>query len=211
MPPAKIESGEVLLEGENILQYKPNSAEMRSIRGGRVGMVFQEPMTSLNPVKTIGSQLMESIVLHCNATKEEARARAAELLEKVGIPDAAARLDDYPHQFSGGMRQRIMIAIAIAGNPDLIVADEPTTALDVTTQAQIVRQMVDLRDRFGTSIIIVTHNLGVACYMSDNIIVMKQGRKEDEGDRDYMLHKSDKEYTLKLLDAVPSIGGERYV
>jgi peptide/nickel transport system ATP-binding protein len=137
-PPAKIERGVALLEGEDLLRYRQNGAEMREVRGGRIGMIFQEPMTSLDPIKTVGYQLSESILLHQKCSEKEAQTRAAKLLSDVGIPDAATRLGDYPHQFSGGMRQRIMIAIAISGNPRIIVADEPTTALDVTTQAQIL-------------------------------------------------------------------------
>ena len=161
VPPAVIEGGEVWLEGVNIMQYKADSPQMRAVRGGEVGMVFQEPMTSLNPVKTIGVQIMESVILHLKCSREKARERALELLGQVGIPDAAARLNDFPYQFSGGMRQRIMIAIALAASPKVIVADEPTTALDVTTQAQILDLLTSLAAKNNTALILITHNLGI--------------------------------------------------
>ena len=165
VPPAMIEKGRVLLNGENLMDYKANSPKLRAIRGGEIGMIFQEPMTSLNPVKTIGRQLMESIVLHLKYSNEKARQRAVELLKQVGIPDPESRLKDYPHQFSGGMRQRIMIAIALAADPKVIIADEPTTALDVTTQAQILDLLVSMAGKYNTALILITHNLGMSSVM----------------------------------------------
>ncbi|MCI0841897.1 MAG: ABC transporter ATP-binding protein, partial [Chloroflexi bacterium] len=158
-PPGRTVRGEVIFEGEDLL--KLDDAEMRNIRGNKISMVFQEPMTSLNPVLTIGRQLTETAELHLKLTKRQALDHAAELLQRVGIPDAANRLKDYPHQFSGGMRQRVMIAMAMSCTPRLIIADEPTTALDVTIQAQILELMQQLAVEFGTALIIITHNLGV--------------------------------------------------
>ena len=205
----KVTKGDIIYEGRSLLSL--NAAEWRALRGHDISMIFQDSGAMMNQTRLIGKSFVEYIKTHEEISKEDAWAKGAEMLGRMRLPDPDRIMRSYPFQLSGGMRQRVGIAMGMTYQPRLLLADEPTSALDVTTQAQIVRQMVDLRDRFGTSIIIVTHNLGVACYMSDNIIVMKQGRKEDEGDRDYMLHKSDKEYTLKLLDAVPSIGGERYV
>ncbi len=207
MPPGKIESGKVLLDGENLLDHAANSGYMRDVRGGRVGMIFQEPMTSLNPVKTIASQLMESIVLHCNATKEQARARAAELLDQVGIPDAASRLDDYPHQFSGGMRQRIMIAMAMAGEPEMIIADEPTTALDVTTQAQILDLLKEMAEKNHTALIFITHNLGIVAKYAQRIYVMYAGNIVESGTTMEIFKQPSHPYTRGLLKAIPRLDG----
>ena len=160
-PPGKIAQGRILFEGRDLLQLEKNGPEMRDIRGGKISMVFQEPMTSLNPVLTIGRQLTEALEIHMGMERGASRHRAAELLDLVGIPDGDRRLDDYPHQFSGGMRQRVMIAMAISCNPRIIIADEPTTALDVTTQAQLLELMKDVVDRYNASLVIVTHNLGV--------------------------------------------------
>ena len=169
-PPGRTVAGEVFFEGEDIL--KVDDSEMRRIRGNRIAMVFQEPMTSLNPVLTIGRQVTETLELHQNMNKNQARERAAELLNMVGIPDSERRLKDYPHQFSGGMRQRVMIAMALSCGPKLIIADEPTTALDVTIQAQILELMQDLSTELGTAMIIITHNLGVvARYASRDPLV----------------------------------------
>ena len=207
VPPGKIESGQVLLEGENLLEHTANSGYMRDVRGGRVGMIFQEPMTSLNPVKTIGSQLMESVVLHCGATREEARKRAAQLLEQVGIPDAASRLDDYPHQFSGGMRQRIMIAMAMAGEPEMIVADEPTTALDVTTQAQILDLLQETAEKNHTAMIFITHNLGIVAKYAARIYVMYAGNIVESGTTMEIFKHPSHPYTRGLLKAIPRLDG----
>src|SRR5690606_31956981 len=173
-PPGRIVNGEVLFDGEDIL--KLDEGEIRRIRGNRISMVFQEPMTSLNPVLTIGKQLTESIELHLHLDKEAARARAIQLLEMVGVAEADRRVDDYPHQFSGGMRQRVMIAMAMSCNPRLLIADEPTTALDVTIQAQVLEVMARLSREFGTAVIIITHNLGVVARYADRVNVMYAGK-----------------------------------
>ena len=165
----------------------------------------------MNPTKKVGSAYIEYIRTHENISKKEAFEKGVKMLERMRLPSGDNVMRSYPFQLSGGMRQRVGIAMGMTYQPKLLLADEPTSALDVTTQAQIVRQMMELRDNFGTSLIVVTHNLGVACYMSDHIIVMRQGRIEDQGSRDYMLHESENEYTHKLLDAVPSVGGQRYV
>ena len=178
-PPGRIVDGEVVFEGEDLL--KLDDSEMRRIRGNRMAMVFQEPMTSLNPVLTIGRQLTETLELHMGMSKSQARERAQELLNIVGIPDAARRLSDYPHQFSGGMRQRVMIAMALSCNPKLIIADEPTTALDVTIQAQILELMQDLAPQFGTALIIITHNLGVVARYASRVVVMYAGKIVETG------------------------------
>ena len=202
-PPGRIVEGEVLFEGENLVEM--DDKEMREIRGNRIAMVFQEPMTSLNPVLTIGRQLTETLELHQNMSKNEARDRAAELLSMVGIPDANQRLDDYPHQFSGGMRQRVMIAMALSCNPKLIIADEPTTALDVTIQAQILELMQDLSEKLGTALIIITHNLGVVARYADRVLVMYAG-KIIETATAVELYKNPKHpYTLALLNSVPRL------
>ena len=173
-PPGRIVNGEVLFQGKDLTQL--SDAEMREIRGNKIAMVFQEPMTSLNPVLTVGRQLTETLELHEGMDEDESRARASELLEMVGIPDPESRLDDYPHQFSGGMRQRVMIAMALSCNPDLIIADEPTTALDVTIQAQILELMQKLSKETGTALIIITHNLGVVARYAHRVIVMYAGK-----------------------------------
>ena len=202
-PPGRTVSGEVVFEGEDLL--KMDDAEMRHIRGNRIAMVFQEPMTSLNPVLTIGRQLTETLELHQNMSQQEARERAAELLATVGIPDAERRLVDYPHQFSGGMRQRVMIAMALSCNPRLIIADEPTTALDVTIQAQILELMQQLAQDFGTAMIIITHNLGVVARYADNVNVMYAGRIIETGTAEEIYHNPRHPYTLALLNSVPRL------
>src|SRR5438552_4877124 len=163
-------SGEALFNGENLLTASPK--RLREIRGNEIAMIFQDPMTSLNPVHTIGHQLVEAILLHRDITKKQAKARALELLKAVGIPRPERRIDDYPHQFSGGMRQRVMIAMALVNDPDLLIADEPTTALDVTTQAQIMNLIKTLQDEFGSAIILITHDLGVVAEAVDDVLVM---------------------------------------
>src|SRR3974377_2411521 len=173
-PPGKIVQGEILFEGEDLL--KMSEEEIRHVRGNRIAMVFQEPMTSLNPVLTIGRQLTEALELHLKMDRAAANKRAAELLEMVGIPAAASRLNDYPHQFSGGMRQRVMIAMALSCNPKLLLADEPTTALDVTIQAQILEIMARLSRELGTAVVIITHNLGVVARYADRVNVMYAGK-----------------------------------
>jgi len=205
VPPAKIESGKVIFEGSDLLQYHRDSAQMRAVRGGAVGMVFQEPMTSLNPVKTIGVQLMESIILHQGAKEKEAREKAAGLLKQVGIPDPVLRLNDYPHQFSGGMRQRIMIAIAMAGNPRLIIADEPTTALDVTTQAQILDLLMSIAAKNNTAVLLITHNLGIVARYAQRIYVMYAGSIVESGKGADIFGTPAHPYTKGLLKAVPRL------
>ncbi|HHN93746.1 MAG TPA: ABC transporter ATP-binding protein, partial [Anaerolineae bacterium] len=170
IPPGKIEAGEVLLRGRDLL--KLSEEEMRHVRGAQLAMIFQDPMTSLNPVLTVGFQIMEALKLHQGMSDHEARARATELLEMVGIPEASLRLDDYPHQFSGGMRQRAMIAMGLSCNPMILIADEPTTALDVTIQAQIMDLVKRLRDKLGMAIIWITHDLGVVAGLAQRVNVM---------------------------------------
>ncbi len=208
-PPGRTVAGEVVFEGENLLQM--DDAEMRNIRGNRIAMVFQEPMTSLNPVLTIGRQLTETLELHQGMNRQQARDRAAELLQTVGIPDAATRLVDYPHQFSGGMRQRVMIAMALSCNPKLIIADEPTTALDVTIQAQILELMQDLARDFGTAMIIITHNLGVVARYADNVNVMYAGKIIETGSAEEIYHNPRHPYTLALLNSVPRLDASERV
>lgn len=204
-PPARIVEGEVLFMGRDLL--KLSEAEMRSIRGSQIAMVFQDPMTSLNPVLTIGYQLMEPLQLHLGMSKEEARERAAELLRLVGIPEAEKRLDDYPHQFSGGMRQRVMIAMALACNPTLLIADEPTTALDVTIQAQIVDLVKQLRDQFGMALIWITHDLGVVAGLADRVIVMYAGYIVEDAPVDDLYENPRHPYTKGLLASLPRMDG----
>jgi peptide/nickel transport system ATP-binding protein len=182
---------------------------MRSIRGGKIGMIFQEPMTSLNPVLNIGEQLIETLELHLRMNRQRARERAVKLLELVGIPEANVRISDYPHQFSGGMRQRVMIAMALSCNPKLLIADEPTTAVDVTTQAQLLEIMVDMVKRFGTSLIIVTHNLGVVARYAQRIYVMYAGRIVESGTSDEIFGEPRHPYTIGLLRSVPRLDEPR--
>ena len=208
-PPGKTVAGEVLFEGENLLNV--DDREMRRIRGNRMAMVFQEPMTSLNPVLTIGRQITETLELHQQMTKGQARERAAELVRLVGIPDAARRLKDYPHQFSGGMRQRVMIAMALSCNPRLIIADEPTTALDVTIQAQILELMQSLSDQFETAMLIITHNLGVVARYASRVVVMYAGKIIETGSAREIYHNPRHPYTLGLLNSVPRLDEARKV
>ena len=202
-PPGKIVDGEVTFEDKDLLQL--GDAEMRSIRGNRMAMVFQEPMTSLNPVLTIGRQITETLELHQNMTKSQARERAVELIRMVGISDAGSRLTDYPHQFSGGMRQRVMIAMALSCNPKLIIADEPTTALDVTIQAQILELMRELAQQFGTALIIITHNLGVVARYAHRVVVMYAGKIIETGTAAEIYRNPRHPYTLGLLNSVPRL------
>ncbi len=202
-PPGKIVDGEILFEGRNLL--KLSDEEMRRIRGNRIAMVFQEPMTSLNPVLTIGEQIAEAVILHQRLDKRAAWERAIEMLERVKIPSARQRVRDYPHQFSGGMRQRVMIAMALSCNPSVLLADEPTTALDVTIQAQILELMRELQREFGTAIIMITHNLGVVAEMCDNVVVMYAGRPVEETDVKRTFHDPRHPYTWGLLHSVPKL------
>jgi oligopeptide transport system ATP-binding protein len=202
-PPGRIVDGEILFEGRDLL--KVSNSEMRHIRGNRIAMVFQEPMTSLNPVLTIGNQIVEVIKLHMGLEQAEGRARAVELLEMVGIPEAQRRIDDYPHQFSGGMRQRAMIAMALACNPKLLLADEPTTALDVTIQAQILDIIARLARELGTAVVLITHNLGVVARYVDNVNVMYAGKIIEKGSVTDIFREPRHPYTVGLLRSVPRL------
>jgi oligopeptide transport system ATP-binding protein len=202
-PPGKIVGGEVWFDGQDIL--KADEDEIRHIRGNRIAMVFQEPMTSLNPVLTIGRQITEALELHLKLDRNAANKRATELLEMVGIPEAGARLNDYPHQFSGGMRQRVMIAMALSCNPKLLLADEPTTALDVTIQAQILEIMARLSKELGTAVIIITHNLGVVARYADRVNVMYAGRIVETASAKELYANPRHPYTLGLLRSVPRL------
>jgi oligopeptide/dipeptide ABC transporter ATP-binding protein len=202
-PPGKIVDGQILFEGRDLL--KLSDEQMRRIRGNRIAMVFQEPMTSLNPVLTIGEQIAEAVMLHQKLDKRAAWAKAAEMLERVKIPLARDRVKDYPHQFSGGMRQRVMIAMALSCNPSVLLADEPTTALDVTIQAQIIELMRELQREFGTSIIMITHNLGVVAEMCDNVVVMYAGRPVERTDIKRIFQDPKHPYTWGLLHSVPKL------
>ncbi len=204
-PPGKIADGKVIFEGQDLLQFPKNGPEMRDIRGGKIAMIFQEPMTSLNPVLTICRQLTETMELHLGMQKSVARERAIELIEMVGIPEGRKRIDDHPHQFSGGMRQRVMIAMAIACNPKLIIADEPTTALDVTTQAQLMRLMANLVEQLNTSLVIVTHNLGVVARYAQRLYVMYAGRIIESGTSKEIFGSPRHPYTIGLLKSVPRL------
>ena len=195
--------GSVLLEGQDVLGL--DEAAMRHVRGGRIGMIFQEPMTSLNPVLTIGRQITEAVRLD-GASAREARERALHLLELVRIAEPARRLDDYPHQLSGGMRQRVMIALALSRSPQILIADEPTTALDVTVQAQILDLLLDLRDRLGMAIILITHDLGVVAETCERAIVMYAGRKVEEGPVEALFARPLHPYTRGLLRSAPRLG-----
>ena len=205
----EIVDGSITFEGEDLLSYTP--AQWRKLRGSEISMIFQDSGAMMNPTRKIGSVFTEYILTHEKISKKEAWRKGVEMLERMRLPEGDNIMHSYPFQLSGGMRQRVGIAMGMTYQPRLLLADEPTSALDVTTQAQIVRQMMQLRDKYHTSIIVVTHNLGVAAYMSDFIVVMKDGKIEDQGTREYILKESDNEYTRKLLEAVPSLGGERYV
>jgi oligopeptide/dipeptide ABC transporter ATP-binding protein len=208
-PPGRIVEGEILFEGKDLL--KLSNAEIRTIRGNRIGMIFQEPMTSLNPVLTIGNQLTEAIKLHLGLDDQAANARGAELLELVGIPEAETRLKDYPHQFSGGMRQRVMIAMALSCNPKLLLADEPTTALDVTIQAQILDIMARLSRDFGTAVVVITHNLGVVARYADRVNVMYAGKIVETGSATDIFKRPKHPYTVGLMASVPRLDATEHV
>jgi len=208
-PPGEIAGGEIIFDGQNLLKFQANGPEMRSIRGGKIAIVFQEPMTSLNPVLTICQQLTEMLELHLNMESEAARERAIELLRLVGIPDAGRRIDDYPHQFSGGMRQRVMIAMALSCNPRILIADEPTTAVDVTTQAQLLELMKDMVARFNAALVIVTHNLGVVARYAQRIYVMYAGRIVESGTAKEIFANPRHPYTIGLLKCVPRLDEEQ--
>lgn len=205
--PGKIEGGEVCLEGveKNLLDYEANSTQMRDVRGGRISMIFQEPMTSLNPVLTIGYQIQENIMLHLKLDKEEAKKRTIEMLKMVKIPDAKQRFNYYPQQFSGGMRQRIMIAMAMSSKPDILIADEATTALDVTTQAQLLEMIRDIAKETKTAVIIVTHNLGIVARFSERIYVMYSGNVVETASTKNIFKSPQHPYTRSLLRAIPRL------
>jgi peptide/nickel transport system ATP-binding protein len=206
--PGEITGGEVIFEGHNLLKYQAHGPEMRSIRGAKIAMIFQEPMTSLNPVLTIGQQLTEMLILHLKMASDTARKRAIELMSMVGIPAAERRIDDYPHNFSGGMRQRVMIAMALSCNPRILIADEPTTALDVTTQAQLLEMMKDMVQRFRASLIIVTHNLGVVARYAKRIYIMYAGRIVESGTTKDIFRTPRHPYTMGLLKCIPRLDEE---
>ena len=207
--PGHIDADEISLCGEDVLALPVK--EMRAVRGKQVSMIFQEPMTSLNPVQTVGSQVVEAIRLHERVSMAAARARVVELFESVHIPDAADRVNAYPHQLSGGLKQRVMIAMALSLRPKLLIADEPTTALDVTIQAQILELMRELQRESGTAILLITHDLGVVNELADRIAVMYAGRIVEEGDRETLLSRARHPYTQGLLRSIPSLAvrGER--
>jgi len=204
-PPGRITHGSIVFDGQNLLGLP--EAGMRRIRGKRISMIFQDPMTSLNPYLRIGTQLGEVLELHEHATRAEARRRSIEMLERVGIPDAPARIDRYPHEFSGGMRQRVMIAMALLCKPEVLIADEPTTALDVTIQAQILDLIRTMRDELGMAVILITHDLGVVAGMADDIAVMYAGRVVEEGRTTALFRNPRHPYTLGLLRSIPRLEG----
>ncbi len=206
-PPGKIVDGKVLLDGQNILDL--SEEQVRRIRGNKIAMIFQDPMTSLNPVLTINKQISEALQLHMGMNQQQARQRTIELLRMVGIPNPERRVDQYPHQFSGGMRQRVMIAMALSCNPDILIADEPTTALDVTIQAQILDLMRNLQRERGTAVILITHDLGVVAGMTDRINVMYAGHVMESARTEDLFADPRHPYTLGLLKSIPRLDAER--
>ena len=205
----KVTAGDIIYEGRSLLTL--NDREWRALRGHDISMIFQDSGAMMNQTRLIGKTYVEYILTHENISKKEAWEKGAEMLGRMRLPDPDRIMRSYPFQLSGGQRQRVGIAMGMTYQPRLLLADEPTSALDVTTQAQIVRQMMELRDEYGTAIIIVTHDLGVAAYMADRIVVMKNGVIEDQGTREHILHETEHAYTRKLMEAVPSRGGKRYV
>ena len=201
-----ITEGQAIFKDRDLLKIDPD--ELRKIRGNEISMIFQDPMTSLNPVYTIGAQLREAVQLHENVSKQVANSRSVEMLKAVAIPRAETRMDDYPHQFSGGMRQRVMIAMALVNNPDLLIADEPTTALDVTTQAQILKLMNQLQRDFGSAIILVTHDLGVVAETADDVLVMYAARVAEKGGYEDIFYRPEHPYTWGLLNSLPRLAAE---
>lgn len=208
-PPGKIVNGEILYEGEDLL--KKSKDEMRKIRGGEIAMIFQEPMTSLNPVFTVGQQIMEALTLHTDLDKAAAKERAIEMLKLVKIPLPEKRFNEYPHQLSGGMRQRVMIAMALSCNPKLLICDEPTTALDVTIQAQILDLINELKEKLGTSVMMITHDLGVIAEVADDVMVMYAGKIVEYGDADAIFETPRHPYTRGLMDCIPKLTDEDHV
>ncbi len=208
--PGRIVEGKIVLTREDgsqidLVKLKPNSREMRSIRGGDIGLIFQEPMTSFSPVHTVGTQLIEAVLLHNAVSKKEARRRGIEALRSVGIPKPERRIDEYSFELSGGLRQRAMIAVALSCDPRLLIADEPTTALDVTTQAQILDLLRKIQQERGMAIMLITHNLGVVAEMADDVVVMYLGRVVEQGKVDDIFHDPKHPYTKSLLQSIPSI------
>lgn len=202
-PPGKIAGGQIVLDGRDLLELSANA--MRSVRGREIAMVFQEPMTALNPLYTVGDQISEVVRAHYGVSKREAMARAVEMLRLVDMPSPEQRAGSYPHQLSGGMRQRVMIAIALVCEPKVLICDEPTTALDVTVQAQVLDLLRDLRDRIGTAIIMITHDMGVIAEMADRVLVMYAGRKIEEGTARDVIREPIHPYTLGLISCIPTI------
>lgn len=202
-PPGRIVRGQILLEGQDLLRL--NEKQMRNVRGNRISMIFQEPMTSLNPIFSVGYQVSEAIRLHQKASKRKAMDLTVEMFQKVGIPDPETRIREYPHQLSGGMRQRVMIAMALSCNPKMIIADEPTTALDVTIQAQILELINRLKQDSGASILLITHDLGVIAEMADSVAVMYTGKIMEYSDSDDLFAQPKHPYTLGLMDSIPNI------
>lgn len=205
----RVTEGDIIFKGTSLLKNTPD--QWRKLRGTEISMIFQDSGAMMNPIRKIGHAFVEYICTHENISKADAWKRGIVMLERMRLPSGDNIMNSYPFQLSGGMRQRVGIAMAMTFQPKLLLADEPTSALDVTTQAQIVRQMMELRSEYGTSIILVTHNLGVAAYMSDQLVVMKNGEICDMGSREDILTGNHSDYTQKLLDAVPSLGGVRYV
>ena len=208
--PGRIVDGEILLTRPDggvtdLVQQKPDGREMRAIRGGDIGLIFQEPMTSFSPVHTVGEQIIEAVLLHSKVSRKEARLRGIEVLRSVGIPKPERRIDEYSFELSGGLRQRAMIAAALSCNPRLLIADEPTTALDVTTQAQILDLLRTIQRERGMAIMLITHNLGVVAEMADDVVVMYLGRVVEQGDVDAIFHDPKHPYTKALLQSIPSI------
>jgi peptide/nickel transport system ATP-binding protein/oligopeptide transport system ATP-binding protein len=209
-PPGKITAGAIKYyrnggQPVNLVQMDPKGKDYRSIRGNEIAMIFQEPMTSLNPVYTVGDQIMEAIILHQKVNKKEARERAIDMLKAVGIPLPEQRVDEYPHQLSGGMRQRVMIAMALSCNPQLLIADEPTTALDVTIQAQILELIKGLQDKFHMAMMMITHNLGVIAETADDVVVMYMGKVVEEGRANDIFHDPLHPYTQGLMESIPAL------
>ena len=205
----RVSAGTITYDGTDLLNL--THQEWRNLRGHDISMIFQDSGAMMNQTRLIGDSYVEYILTHEDISKQDAWAKGVEMIERMRLPDGDRIMRSYPFQLSGGQRQRVGIAMGMTYRPKLLLADEPTSALDVTTQAQIVRQFMELRDEYGTSIIIVTHNLGVAAYMGDKIVVMKHGEVVDRGAREYILHESTNPYTKLLLDAVPTLGGTRYV
>jgi oligopeptide transport system ATP-binding protein len=205
LPTVKVEGGEILWKGNDLLGF--DDAQMRKVRGAEIAMIFQDPLTALNPVHPVGRQVAEMARIHEGLSKKDAMKRAIEMLDLVGIPSARDRASMYPHEFSGGMRQRAMIAMAITCSPDLLIADEPTTALDVTVQAQVLEVLIEIKDRINSAIMLITHDLGVVAGLSDNVMVMYAGRQSELGTVDEVFYRSSHPYTVGLLKSIPDLEG----